>query len=290
MGIEVKNLTLVYAEGLPDESVALDDVSFELNKGDFVGIIGHTGSGKSTLLATLDGLTKPKSGHIVIDDVDITDPKADMLACRRKIGLVFQYPEYQLFEETVNMDVAFGPKNLGVPEEEIPGRVAEALRLVGMDPDEIGEVSPFELSGGQKRRVAIAGVVAMKPEVLILDEPVAGLDPKAHRDVLEMIKSIHEKQQNITILVSHSMSDVAKYCNRVLVMNRGKLVMQGTPAEVFARAEELSEIGLAVPRVAGFMRRLKDDGVEQVDLDNIPLDVPGAAAQLLEMARDKGLA
>ncbi len=289
MGIEVRNLTHVYAEGLPDESVALYDVSFNLEKGDFAGIIGHTGSGKSTLLQHLDGLISPKSGQIIIDGVDITDSKADKLACRRKIGLVFQYPEYQLFEETVAADVAFGPKNLGVPEDEIPGRVREALELVGLDPDEVGGLSPFELSGGQKRRVAIAGVVAMRPEVLILDEPVAGLDPKAHKDILEMIKNIHERQQNITILVSHSMSDVAKYCNKVLVMNRGRLFMQGSPEEVFAKAEELSEIGLSVPRISGFMRRLNEDGVKAIDMENIPLSVDEAAAELLEIAGRAGL-
>ena len=220
MGIIVKNLTHVYNPGLPHESVALDDVSFEINDGEFVGIIGHTGSGKSTLLQHLNGLIKATSGNIIIDDTDITDSKVSLLDIRKKIGLVFQYPEYQLFEETVEKDVAFGPKNLGLSEEEISERVKEAINLVGLDFENLKDKSPFDLSGGQKRRVAIAGVVAMKPQVLVLDEPTAGLDPKAHKDVLDMAKSIHKHEGNITILVSHNMADVARLCDKVLVMDR----------------------------------------------------------------------
>ena len=227
--IKVENITHIYEKGLPDEAVALDDVSFTIEDGSFTGIIGHTGSGKSTLLQHLNGLLKPDSGRIFVGDTDITDKKTDMLAIRRKVGLVFQYPEYQLFEETVASDVAFGPKNLGLTDEEIRVRVEEALRLVGLDISEFGDKSPFELSGGQKRRVAIAGVVAMQPEVLILDEPTAGLDPQTHRDILGMISEIHREQHNITILVSHNMNDVANLCDHVLVVNKGKLVMDGTP-------------------------------------------------------------
>lgn len=278
--IKVSNITHVYSKGLPDESVALDDVSFTIEDGSFTGIIGHTGSGKSTLLQHLNGLLKPDSGHIFVGDTDITEKGSNLLEIRRKVGLVFQYPEYQLFEETVAMDVAFGPKNLGLSDEEVRARTVEALELVGLDAEEFGGKSPFELSGGQKRRVAIAGVVAMRPEVLILDEPTAGLDPKTHKDVLGMINDIHEKQHNITILVSHNMSDVAEMCNHVLVINKGKLVMDGTPEEVFGRADELNEMGLSAPPAAEFLRRLKDSGVP---IERIPLDVAGAADEIIKV-------
>jgi energy-coupling factor transport system ATP-binding protein len=278
--IKVSNITHVYSKGLPDESVALDDVSFTIEDGSFTGIIGHTGSGKSTLLQHLNGLLKPDSGHIFVGDTDITEKGSNLLEIRRKVGLVFQYPEYQLFEETVAMDVAFGPKNLGLSDEEVRARTVEALELVGLDAEEFGGKSPFELSGGQKRRVAIAGVVAMRPEVLILDEPTAGLDPKTHKDVLGMINDIHEKQHNITILVSHNMSDVAAMCDHVLVINKGKLVMDGTPEEVFGRADELNEMGLSAPPAAEFLRRLKASGVP---IGRIPLDVAGAADEIIKV-------
>ncbi len=278
--IKVSNITHVYSKGLPDESVALDDVSFTIEDGSFTGIIGHTGSGKSTLLQHLNGLLKPDSGHIFVGDTDITEKGSNLLEIRRKVGLVFQYPEYQLFEETVAMDVAFGPKNLGLSDEEVRARTVEALELVGLDAEEFGGKSPFELSGGQKRRVAIAGVVAMRPEVLILDEPTAGLDPKTHKDVLGMINDIHEKQHNITILVSHNMSDVAEMCDHVLVINKGKLVMDGTPEEVFGRADELNEMGLSAPPAAEFLRRLKASGVP---IGRIPLDVAGAADEIIKV-------
>lgn len=282
MGIKVTELTHIYAEGLPDESVALDHVSFELSDGEFVGIIGHTGSGKSTLLQHLNGLVKPKSGTIEVDGVNITEGKVPMLDIRKKIGLVFQYPEYQLFEETVALDVAFGPKNLGLSEEEIDVRVREALELVGLDYDDLADKSPFDLSGGQKRRVAIAGVVAMKPEVLVLDEPTAGLDPKAHREVLEMIQNIHEREHNITVLVSHNMSDVANFCDKVLVMDSGRMVMQGTPEEVFSRRDELAGMGLSAPPVSEFLYELKEAGVE---LPRVPLNVEEAADLLAELLK-----
>lgn len=262
MSIQVKDLTHIYSEGLPYESVALKDVSFTIEDGEFIGVIGHTGSGKSTMIQHLNGLLKPHSGSIIIGDVDITKGNVLMRDIRRKIGLVFQYPEYQLFEETVHKDVAFGPTNLGLPKEEVDQRVIEAINLVGLDYDEICERSPFELSGGQKRRVAIAGVIAMKPEVLILDEPTAGLDPKAHKDVLEMIKKIHETQKNITILVSHNMNDIAKLVDRVLVMEKGKLAIEGTPRQVFSQAQKLKEMGLALPQASEMMNKLRNRGFD----------------------------
>ena len=262
MPIEVKNLSHIYSPGMPDEQKALDDVSFDIRDGEVVAIIGHTGSGKSTLLQHLNGLIKATEGTIKIDDTEVTDPKTIMRDVRRKVGLVFQYPEYQLFDETVAKDVAFGPRNLGLTEEEIEARVREALDLVGLDYTEIAERSPFELSGGQKRRVAIAGVIAMKPKVLILDEPTAGLDPGAHRDILDMIKHIHDREHNIIIFVSHNMADVAELADKVLVMNSGRMVMQGTTEEVFAKAEELSEIGLSVPPVTQLLCAAKEAGCD----------------------------
>ena len=261
MSIQVNNLTHIYSEGLPQESRALDGVSFTAEDGQFVGIIGHTGSGKSTLVQHLNGLLKPNSGNIIVGDVDITAPGVVMRDIRKRIGLVFQYPEYQLFEETVEKDVAFGPRNLGLSEEEISKRVREAIELVGLDYEDVRERSPFDLSGGQKRRVAIAGVIAMKPEVLILDEPTAGLDPKAHQDVLDMISGIHEHEKNIIILVSHNMNDVARMADKVLVMDGGKVAMQGTPEEVFAQYEALVSIGLAVPDSEELMKRAQKRGL-----------------------------
>ena len=229
MSIEVKNLTHIYNEGLPHESVALEDVSFQAEDGQLVGIIGHTGSGKSTLVQHLNGLLRPKSGHIIVSGQDITEEGVAMREIRRKIGLVFQYPEYQLFEETVARDVAYGPGNLGLSQEEIDSRVREAIEMVGLDYESVKDLSPFDLSGGQKRRAAIAGVIAMKPEVLILDEPTAGLNPKAHADILEMVEAIHAREGNIIFLVSHNMNDIARMSDKVLVMNRGRVAMDGTP-------------------------------------------------------------
>ena len=260
MSIQVRNLTHIYEPGMPTESVALEDVSFEINGGELVGIIGHTGSGKSTLLQHLNGLLKPTSGQIVVSGKDITAPGVSMVEIRRRIGLVFQYPEYQLFEETVAKDVAFGPKNLGLTEAEIDERVREALELVGLDYGEIAERSPFELSGGQKRRVAIAGVIAMRPEVLILDEPTAGLDPKAHKDVLAMVEEVHRRTGNITILVSHNMADIARLSDKIIVVDSGKLVTVGTPKEVFGQRKQLEEVGLALPPVTQFTESLRDRG------------------------------
>lgn len=261
MSIEVKELTHIYNEGLPHESVALDNVTFKVEDNQLVGIIGHTGSGKSTLVQHLNGLLKPNSGSIIVGDTDITDEDVVMRDIRRKIGLVFQYPEYQLFEETVAKDVAFGPANLGLSEEEINIRVKEAIEMVGLDYEKIKDVSPFDLSGGQKRRVAIAGVIAMKPEVLILDEPIAGLNPKAHADILNMVETIHKREKNIIFLVSHNMDDIARMADKVIVMNNGKLVMYGTPAEVFSREKELKSMGLALPYSMEIALKLKAAGM-----------------------------
>ncbi len=260
--IEVKNLTHVYNEGLPHETTALDDISLRIEDGSFVGIIGHTGSGKSTLLQHLNGLLKPSSGTIVIDGVDITDSHTKMLDIRRKVGLVFQYPEYQLFEETVAKDVAFGPSNLGLGQEEIDERVRRSIEMVGLDYNHVKDISPFELSGGQKRRVAIAGVLAMEPEVLVLDEPTAGLNPKAHFDILNMVQDIHVREHNITIFVSHNMNDIARMSDQVLVIHKGRLAMNGTPAEVFAREEELKSMGLALPDATEIVSRLRKEGMD----------------------------
>lgn len=261
MSIEVKNISHIYSEGLPHESVALFDISFDIADGEFVGIIGHTGSGKSTLLQHLNGLLKPKSGQIVVGGVDITADKVSMIDVRRRTGLVFQYPEYQLFEETVAKDVAFGPTNLGLSPEEIEKRVEEALILVGLDYHEFKDKSPFDLSGGEKRKVAIAGVIAMKPEVLILDEPTAGLDPKAHRDILNMIENIHKYEKNITILVTHKMDDVAQLADKVMVMENGRLVMNGTPTEIFSRKDELMTMGLSIPEATELIGDLRECGM-----------------------------
>ena len=247
MPISVKNLRYVYSPGMPDETVAISDVSFDVADGELLGVIGHTGSGKSTLLQHLNGLIKPTSGEIYIDGQCITDGKVKMTDIRRKVGLVFQYPEYQLFEETVRLDVAFGPKNLGMDEEEREKRVRHAVELVGLDYDEIKDMSPFELSGGMKRRVAIAGVIAMDPKILILDEPTAGLDPSAHRDILAMVRRIHDEMGIILIFVSHNMADIASLSDKVIVMNEGNIALSGTPAEVFSQGEKLAEMGLGLP-------------------------------------------
>ena len=286
MSIEVRNLTHIYSEGLPFESLALDDVSFTAEDGQMVGIIGHTGSGKSTLLQHLNGLLKPKSGQIIAGGVDITADGVVMRDIRRRIGLVFQYPEYQLFEETVAKDVAFGPSNLGLETEEIDERVREAIELVGLDYDAVKNVSPFDLSGGQKRRVAIAGVIAMKPEVLILDEPTAGLNPRAHNDILEMVETIHRREKNIIFLVSHNMNDIARMSDKVIVMDHGRKMMDGTSSEVFSHEKELREMGLALPDSMELVSKLRNAGME------IPgefLTMEAAADGIAEVLKKKGL-
>lgn len=262
MSVHVRNLSHVYSPGMPGEQKALDDVSFDIYDGETAAVIGHTGSGKSTLLQHLNGLLKPTSGAITVDGTDITDPTTVMRDVRRRVGLVFQYPEYQLFEETVALDVAYGPRNLGLDKADTDERVRSAIDLVGLNYEEIADRSPFELSGGQKRRVAIAGIIAMRPRVLILDEPTAGLDPGAHGDILSMIRKIHESEGNIIIFVSHNMADVASMADRVIVMDQGRLIMQGAPDEVFANKTALNEIGLDVPPVKDLMHTIKNRGAD----------------------------
>ena len=285
MSIQVKNLKHIYEKGMPGESVALEDITFSVEDGEFLGIIGHTGSGKSTLLQHLNGLLKPDEGTIEIGDTDITASGISMVEIRKRIGLVFQYPEYQLFEETVAKDVAFGPRNLGLGEEEIEERVREAIELVGLDYEKFKDRSPFELSGGQKRRVAIAGVIAMRPEVLILDEPTAGLDPKAHKDVLAMIEEVHRRTGNITILVSHNMADIAGLSDKVLVIDSGRMVTIGTPKEVFSHRRELSGVGLDLPPITQLTEALRDRGME---IGETILSIDEAADRIAEYLNDKG--
>ena len=264
--LKVENLEYVYSIGTPFEHKALDQVSFSVNRGEFIGIIGHTGSGKSTLMQHLNGLLKPTSGKIILDGKDIWTDKATTRQARFRVGLVFQYPEYQLFEETVYKDIAFGPKNMGLPADEIDRRVREAAGFVGLTEEQL-QVSPFDLSGGQKRRVAIAGVIAMEPEVLILDEPTAGLDPKGRDEILAAIRKLHEERGITVILVSHSMQDVAKLVDRIIVMHRGQVAMTGTPREVFAHPMELEKMGLAAPQVSYVFAQLKEKGYD------VPTDI-----------------
>ena len=260
MSIKIENLTYVYMPKTPFEKKALDNVSLEIEDGEFLAVIGHTGSGKSTLIQHLNGLLKPASGKIYVDGTDITDKDTKLVDIRKKVGLVFQYPEYQLFEETIAKDIAYGPTNLGLNEDEILRRVKKSMEMVGLDYDEYKDISPFELSGGQKRRVAIAGVIAMEPNVLILDEPTTGLDPAGRDDILEQIKFLHEKYNMTIILVSHSMEDVGKLAEKIIVMNDGHIELQGKPKEVFREIDTLERIGLAVPQVTYLMRELKRKG------------------------------
>ena len=263
MSIIIKNLTYIYDEGMPFASKAIDDISFEIKDRDFVGLIGHTGSGKSTLIQHLNGLIKPSSGEIFINDFNITGENQNLTEIRKRVGIVFQYPEYQLFEETVEKDIAFGPGNLGLDEEEISKRVRKSMEAVGLDYETYKDKSPFDLSGGQKRRVAIAGVIAMNPEVLILDEPTAGLDPGGRDEIFNLIKKLH-RDNNITIILSsHSMDDMAKLAQTIIVMNHGKIEFRGTPREVFtSHAARLREIGLDVPQVLELATKLRNKGFD----------------------------
>ena len=259
--IRIEQLTHTYSAGTPFQRSAVDGVELDIMPGEFLGVIGHTGSGKSTLIQHLNGLLKPTQGHIYLNGKDIwADPK-QIRQVRFQVGLVFQYPEYQLFEETVYKDIAFGPGNMGLDKEEIDRRVRESARMVGLA-EELLEKSPFDLSGGQKRRVAIAGVMAMEPKVLILDEPTAGLDPRGRDEILGLISQLHEKRHITCVLVSHSMEDVARYVERIIVMNRGEVMYDGTPKEVFSHYRELEEIGLAAPQVTYVMNRLKEKGLD----------------------------
>lgn len=273
--LEVKNLTYIYSAGTPFEHKALDNISFSVERGEFIGIIGHTGSGKSTLMQQLNGLLKPTSGTVLLDGQDIWSDKKLTRQARFRVGLVFQYPEYQLFEETVYKDIAFGPKNMGLSAEEVDRRVREAAGFVGLTEQQL-EVSPFDLSGGQKRRVAIAGVIAMEPEVLILDEPTAGLDPMGRSEILGNIQS-YRKAKNATIMmVSHSMEDVARLTDRLLVLNGSKLAMDAPPAQVFTHAEELTQMGLNIPQVTQVFLELKKLGL---DVKNV-YTIDQAAAEI----------
>lgn len=263
MSVIVKNLTYIYDEGMPFASKAIDDISFEIKDNDFVGLIGHTGSGKSTLIQHLNGLLKPSSGEIIVNGFNITDKDLNLTEIRKRVGIVFQYPEYQLFEETVEKDIAFGPGNLGLDEEEISKRIRKSMEAVGLDYETYKDKSPFDLSGGQKRRVAIAGVIAMNPEVLILDEPTAGLDPGGRDEIFNLIKKLH-RDNNITIILSsHSMDDMAKLAQTIIVMNHGKIEFMGTPREVFtSHAARLREIGLDVPQVLELATKLRNKGFD----------------------------
>ncbi|HJB41397.1 MAG TPA: energy-coupling factor transporter ATPase [Candidatus Gemmiger avicola] len=271
--IRCEHLRYVYNPGLPDETAALDDVSFSIEEGDFVGIIGSTGSGKSTLISHFNGLNRPTSGRILIDGKDMWAEGADLRSFRFLVGLVFQYPEYQLFEETCAKDIAYGPRNMGLDEAEIARRVEEAAAFTGLD-KALLDRSPFELSGGQKRRVAIAGVMAMEPRILVLDEPAAGLDPEGRDTILSQIRNYHKKTGVTVVLVSHSMEDIAKYADKVLVMHRAKVAMYDTVEKVFARAPELLELGLSVPQVTQIFLKLREMGLDiQTDVYTMPYAV-----------------
>jgi len=259
--LQVKDLNHIYSVGTPFEHQALKDVSFQVERGEFIGIIGHTGSGKSTLMQQLNGLLKPTSGQVLLDGKDIWSDKKFTRQARFRVGLVFQYPEYQLFEETVYKDIAFGPRNMGLSKDEIDRRVREAADFVGI-PESMLEVSPFDLSGGQKRRVAIAGVIAMEPEILILDEPTAGLDPEGRAEILGNIQRYRREMNATIMMVSHSMEDVARLTDRLLVLCDAEIVMDGAPAQVFARAEELVQMGLSIPQVTQVFLHLQKMGLD----------------------------
>lgn len=285
MIINIENLSYIYNANTPFEKRALDNINLKINRGDFIGLIGHTGSGKSTLVQHLNSLMKPSIGNIVVDGIDLTNKEAKLSLVRQKVGLVFQYPEHQLFEETIYKDISFGPKNLGLDDDEVDQRVKDAMRDTGLDFETFKDRSPFELSGGQKRRVAIAGVLAMKPKILVLDEPTAGLDPHGRDEILNQIKELYDKHGITIVLVSHSMEDVARLVNRILVMDKGQIIMDGNPREIFKRADELKEIGLGIPQITEFMRRLKAKGK---DIRDDILTVEEAKIELLEYLRRKG--
>ncbi|MBQ6674607.1 MAG: energy-coupling factor transporter ATPase [Ruminococcus sp.] len=285
--IKTENLTYIYGEGTPFEKRAVDDVSLEIGEGEMIGVIGHTGSGKSTLIQHFNGLLKPSSGSVYIDGEKLWEDKARLRAIRFKVGLVFQYPEYQLFEETCYKDIAFGPKNMGLSDAEIDERIKETAKMVGLSP-ELLDKSPFELSGGQKRRVAIAGVMAMRPKVLILDEPASGLDPKGREYILGMLKDYHTATKSTVMIVSHSMEDVARYADRILVMNKAKLYCLEETEKVFSRSEELMSMGLSVPQITRVFARLKEMGIE---FNKDVYTTPYAVKLLLErLGQKEGLA
>lgn len=280
--IEIKNLTHIYSEGLPFEKKAIDDINLKIEENEFIGLIGHTGSGKSTFIQHLNGLLKPSSGEIILDGMKVDKSSSNLTELRKKIGLVFQYPEYQLFEETIERDIAFGPGNLDLSEEEVSRRVKSSMDSVGLDYETYKDKSPFELSGGLKRRVAIAGVLAMEPKVLILDEPTAGLDPRGRDEILSEIKSIHEKRKITVILVSHSMEDVAKIAERIIVMDKGKVFLDSNPREIFRNENKLLSVGLGIPQITSLMRALKKKGL---DINEDSITVEEAKESLIKYLR-----
>ena len=283
MPIEVKNLTHIYMEGTPFEARALDSVSLSIRDGEFIGVIGHTGSGKSTLIAHLNALDRPEPGTVFVNGMDLGAKDADLAKVRRTVGLVFQYPEYQLFEETVAKDIAFGPRNLKLPDDEVQARVRRAMEMVGLA-ERYANRSPFDLSGGQKRRAAIAGVLAMEPSILILDEPAAGLDPVGRREMLDLVKRIHEAGTTV-VMVSHSMDDVGRLCDRLIVLEHGHVAFTGTPAEVFRHGDELRAIGLDVPECARLAAALREKGF------SLPEDIysyDDVRSALLKMLKGEG--
>ena len=265
MQVRVENLSVTYAQGIGHVSKALDDVSFTVNENEFLGVIGHTGSGKSTLMQCIDALIEPDEGKIYIDDIEITSKSVSKPAVRQKVGLVFQYPEYQLFEETAAQDVDYGPRNLDMPEDVVDGFVKKVFDMVSLDYEKIKDKSPFSLSGGEKRRVAIAGVLVMKPKVLILDEPTAGIDPAVKDEILGVIQNIHKKYNTTIIMVSHNMDDIFTMSDRILVMDKGKLAMIGTPDEIFKRRKDLQSMNLEVPQAARLLASLREKGIDVRD-------------------------
>ena len=283
MSIKIENLNHIYMPKTPFEKIALNNINCVIEDGEFVALIGHTGSGKSTFIQHLNGLLSPTSGNIIVDGVNIADKKVKLSDIRKKVGLVFQYPEYQLFEETIEKDIEYGPRNLGISEEEISKRVKKSMEMVGLDYETYKDKSPFDLSGGQKRRVAIAGVIAMEPKVLILDEPTAGLDPKGREDILAQIRLLHKEYGMTIIMVSHSMEDVAKIADRVIVMNSGEIVLDGKIAEVFKEVETLEKIGLAVPQVTYLIRELRNKGF---NISEEIFTISQAKEALLEIIRN----
>lgn len=283
MSIRADKLNYAYGEGSVYEVLAVKDVSFEINSGDFVGIIGHTGSGKSTLVQLLNGLLPLKSGRLIVGEKELGSPEFTAKDLRKKVGLVFQYPEYQLFEESVELDVAFGPKNLGFEESKVEKAVSDALKSVGLDYPEIRKASPFELSGGQKRKVAIAGVIAMKPEILILDEPTSGLDPSSRDEILDLIKTSHESEGRITIIISHDMREMARLADKLIVMQGGEIAMQGSPQQIYRKRAELVGMGLDVPEISSASHALNERGF---DIDTGIFDVDAWADIIAKQIAD----
>jgi len=288
MSIKIENLTHIYMPKSPFEKIALDNVSLDIRDGEFIALIGHTGSGKSTLIQHFNGLLEATSGKIIVDGVNITDKNVKLTNIRKKVGLVFQYPEYQIFEETIAKDIEFGPRNLGLSDEEVHDRVIKSMEMVGLDYETYKDKSPFDLSGGQKRRVAIAGVVAMQPTTLILDEPTAGLDPKGRDDILNQISKLHKDYNMTIVIVSHSMEDVAKIAERIIVMNDGKVALQGTPSEVFKEVDMLEKIGLGVPQVTYLVRELRKKGFDLSDNIFTIEEAKKEIMSILKVNKEKG--